>query len=172
METIPSRRSFLKTGLLGAAAIAAAGTGYLVLHPTPAPAPYVFDDAAKGVLSAIIPVLLAGALPPGAEAIKQAIARTQTAVHSLPLPTQKEVADLLNLMQLGPARRLLTGIEQDWSAAGQDAIRDFLQAWRTHRSPTLQTGYLALHDLVLGPWYGDESTWERIGYPGPIKELR
>lgn len=172
METIPSRRSFLKTGLLGAAAIAAAGTGYLVLHPTPAPAPCVFDDAAKSVFSAIIPVLLAGAMPSGTDAIPQAIARTQTAVNSLPLTTQKEIADLLKLMQLGPARRLLTGIERDWGAAGPEQIRDFLQAWRTHRSPTLQSGYLALHDLVLGPWYGDESTWERIGYPGPIKELR
>ena len=172
METIPSRRSFLKTGLLGAAAIAAAGTGYLVLHPAPAPAPYVFDDAAKSVLSAIIPVLLAGAMPQGAEAVAQALTRTQIAVNSLPLLTQKEIADLLNLMHLGAARRLLTGIERDWSTVGQEAIRDFLQAWRTHRSPTLQSGYLALHDLVLGPWYGDESTWERIGYPGPIKELR
>ncbi len=172
METIPGRRSFLKAGLLGTAAIAAAGTGYLALKPAAVPAKYVFDDAAKSVFAAIVPVLLAGALPAGGDAIAQAIARTQTAISSLPLHMQQEVGDLLKLLQLGPARRLLTGIEVDWSAAPQSKVQEFLQSWRTHRSPTLQSGYLALHDLVIGPWYGDESTWERIGYPGPIKELR
>ena len=101
METIPSRRSFLKTGLLGVAALAAAGTGYFVLHPTPAPAPYVFDDAAKGVLAAIIPVLLAGALPQGADAITQAIARTQRLLAHLGLA---ELFD--DVFHIQPARAL------------------------------------------------------------------
>jgi hypothetical protein len=28
-----------------------------------------------------------------------------------------------------------------------------------------------MHDLIIGAWYADPSTWEAIGYPGPIKEL-
>jgi hypothetical protein len=35
----------------------------------------------------------------------------------------------------------------------------------------LQTAYHALHDLVLGAWYADPSSWTAVGYPGPLKEL-
>jgi hypothetical protein len=30
-------------------------------------------------------------------------------------------------------------------------------------------GYQAMHDLVLGSWYADASSWDAIGYPGPTK---
>jgi hypothetical protein len=30
-------------------------------------------------------------------------------------------------------------------------------------------GYHALHDLVAGAYYADESTWAYTGYTGPIK---
>ena len=39
---------------------------------------------------------------------------------------------------------------------------------RFNRIAALQTVYLALHDLVLGPWYSDPATWHSIGYPGPL----
>ncbi|MEN9867992.1 MAG: hypothetical protein RL748_3582 [Pseudomonadota bacterium] len=167
------RRSFLKISLLGAAALAAVGTGYQLTHPDPGPAKYTLDDNAKMVLAAVIPVLLQGALvgDPTA-AIQQSMQRVQTAISSLPLLAQQEVADLFKLLALGPARRWLAGVDPEWREASHEQIHGFLQSWRVHRSPTLQTAYMALHDLVLGTWYGDESTWERIGYPGPIKELR
>jgi hypothetical protein len=50
-------------------------------------------------------------------------------------------------------------------------VADFLQSWRKHRLAMPQTAYLALHDLVLGSWYADPSSWAAIGYPGPRKEL-
>lgn len=175
MEALPSRvsprRSFLKTALLGVAALAAAGVTYNALRPPALPTPYIADDAAKALFMALIPVLLKGAMPSGPDAAQQAFARTQTAIATLPLSTQAEIGDLIKLLCLGPARRLLAGISEDWPQATPTQIEAFLQSWRFHRSPTLQTGYAALHDLVIGPWYGDESTWARIGYPGPIKEL-
>jgi hypothetical protein len=161
----------LKATLLGVAALAAAGTTYSLLRPPALPAKYIADDAAKALFMALIPVLLKGALPPGTDAPQQAFARTQAAIATLPLNTQAEIGDLIKLLCLGPARRLLVGISEDWTQATPAQIEAFLQSWRFHRSPTLQTGYAALHDLVIGPWYGDESTWARIGYPGPIKEL-
>jgi hypothetical protein len=175
METAGSRRSFFKIGLVGVAALAVIGGGYAVLHKDPGPGKYVLDDAAKQVFSALIPVILAGALPPEPQALQTAVqtalGRIQNAIGSLTLTSQQEVADLLKLLAAGPARRLLAGVDDDWHAAKPEQITAFLQKWRSHRSPTLQTGYQALHDLVIGPWYGDESTWAGIGYPGPIKEL-
>ncbi len=175
MENTGSRRSFLKMGLLGAVALAALGGGYAALKKDRGPDKYVMDEAAKQVFSALIPVLLAGALPAGPkaepQAVQQALAHIQNAIGSLTLTSQQELADLLKLLAAGPARRYLAGVEDDWPQAKPAQVAAFLQKWRSHRSPTLQSGYQALHDLVIGPWYADESNWAGIGYPGPIKEL-
>ena len=58
-----------------------------------------------------------------------------------------------------------------WSKAKREDVAAFLQSWRVHRLMMLQSAYHALHDLILGGWYADESTWAGIGYPGPNKEL-
>jgi hypothetical protein len=58
-----------------------------------------------------------------------------------------------------------------WSQATQEDVAAFLSHWRVHRLALLQSAYHALHDLVIGGWYADESTWESIGYPGPMRAL-
>jgi len=92
-------------------------------------------------------------------------------VLGLPLATQKEVQDLFGLLALGPARRLLAGVAGGWEQADPQQVAAFLTSWCTHSLQTLQVGYHALHDLIMGAWYADPSTWETIGYPGPMKEL-
>eukprot|EP01030_Chromulinospumella_sphaerica_P009081 gene9081-8893_t len=82
----------------------------------------------------------------------------------------KEVQDLFGLLALAPARRLLAGVSASWEQAEPAEVADFLQSWRSHRLAMLQTAYLALHDLVLGSWYADPSSWAAIGYPGPRKD--
>jgi hypothetical protein len=172
MET--SRRSFLKAGALGALALAAAGGIYRATH-APAPHRFVLDGEARAALDAIVPAILAGALPtdPGARAA--AITTTTAGVHhailGLPLATQKEVQDLFGLLALGPARRLLTGIADGWAGASAAQVSAFLQDWRLHRFALLRSAYQALHDLVLSAWYANPANWEAIGYPGPLKEL-
>lgn len=172
MET--SRRTFVKTGALAALALAAGGGIYRATHP-PALAPFVLDGEARAALHAIVPALLDGVLPgpgPAREAaIGAAIARVQQAILSLPPATQKEVQDLFGLLALWPARRLLTGVPGRWSEAGAAQVAAFLQDWRVHRLGLLRSAYGAMHDLVLGAWYADPSTWAAIGYPGPLPEL-
>lgn len=169
MASFLTRRSFLKTGLIGALALAAAGGIYRGVHRPASPEGFIFGEDAKAMLAAIIPVLLKDAVAP--TAIESAIDRVQQAVAGLPLIVQKEVQDLFALLALAPARRLLTGVRDDWPQAQPDEVADFLQRWRLHRVAMLQTAYHALHDLITGSWYADESTWPSIGYPGPMKEL-
>lgn len=168
------RRTFLKTGLLGALALALGGGIYRATRAQGAQ-PYALDPDARAALGAIVPALLADALPvePGARgaAVAAATQRVQAAIAGLPLAVQKEVQDLFGLLALGPARRFLAGVPAAWTQATPEQAAAFLQAWRTHRFTLLQTAYHALHDLVLGAWYADPSTWAAIGYPGPIKEL-
>jgi hypothetical protein len=172
MET--PRRSFLKVGPLAALALAAGGgTWHAVQASTPQR--FALDGEARAALEAIIPAIMAGALPPERTQRSAAIAATTLGVHQailgLPLATQKEIQDLFGLLALGPARRVLTGIADGWARASVDQVSAFLQDWRLSRVALLRTAYQALHDLVLGAWYASPGNWEAIGYPGPIKEL-
>jgi hypothetical protein len=169
-----SRRTFLKAGALAALALAAGGGIYRAMHPAP-PQRFVLGGEARAALDAIVPAMLAGALPTDPAQRSAAIAATTEGVHQailgLPLATQKEVQDLFGLLALGPARRLLTGIAGGWGEARVEQVTGFLQDWRLHRFGLLRLGYGAMHDLVFGAWYADPSNWAAIGYPGPIKEL-
>jgi len=170
-----NRRSFLKIGVVAALTLAAGGAIYRKLSPPPAPHPFALDGAAREVLNAILPVMLGPLLPVEAGARAQALAgaleRTHGAILGLPLSTQKEVQDLFGLLALAPARRFLAGISNGWEQAAPAEVAAFLDSWRYHRMAMLQTAYLALHDLILGPWYAAPSSWSAIGYPGPRKEL-
>ncbi len=172
MEIKSSRRTFLKVGIAGIVTLAAAGSLYRFTHASASAGKFILDGEAKAALGAIIPVMLAGTLPPTPQALQDATQRVQQAIGGLPLATQKEIQELFGLLALGPARRWLAGVPDQWSEAKPETVQAFLQSWRFHRLEMLQSAYHALHDLIIGPWYGDESTWESIGYPGPIKELR
>ncbi|MRX08914.1 hypothetical protein GJ697_13815 [Pseudoduganella sp. FT25W] len=170
-----SRRSFLKIGVIGACTLAAGGAVYRLVTPPASPQRFALEGGAQAVLTAVIPALLGPVLPDEAGARAAALAaasqRVTAAVRGLPLATQKEVQDLFGLLALGPARRLLAGVAGGWEQADPNQVAAFLGNWRLHRLQTLQIAYQALHDLVIGAWYADPSTWAAIGYPGPLKEL-
>lgn len=172
MET--KRRTFLKVGALGALALAAGGGIYRYIHPSPL-GRFVLDGEAKAAIDAIVPAMLAGALPDDPGARGAAVAATTVRVHQailgLPLAAQKEVQDLFGLLSLAPARRLLAGVSGGWAGASAEQVAVFLHDWRFHRLGMLQSAYHALHDLIIGSWYADPSSWAAIGYPGPMKEL-
>ena len=170
MSTSSSRRSFLKVGLLGTLALATAGGLYRMIRPADIPRSFTMDEAAKSVLMAVVPAMLKNAIS-SPEDVEVAIARVGDAIRGLPLVTQKEVQDLFALLALGPSRRLLAGIPDDWHLAKPEDVSAFLQDWRFSRIALFQGAYLGLHDLITGSWYSHESTWASIGYPGPIKEL-
>jgi hypothetical protein len=170
IEMALSRRGFLTTGVLGALALAAGGGIYRLAHP-PAPGRFVLDGEARAAIDAIVPAMLAGALPQGGAAVSRATEGVHRAILGLPLATQKEIQDLFGLLALAPARRFVAGVPVSWADASLEQVGAFLQGWRFHRFESLQVAYHALHDLVLGAWYADPSAWSAIGYPGPLREL-
>ncbi len=176
MENKPksSRRTFLKLGVVATVVVAAGGAIYRSLNPQQHEK-HVLDGEAKIALHAIVQAMLHNALPakgPEREAaVKQAISNVELAISGLPYHAQKEVANLFGLLSIGLARRLLTGVSSGWSEAQTQEVGAFLQNWRLHSSAIFQSGYHALHDLILGPYYGNPANWPSIGYPGPLKEL-
>lgn len=171
---MPTRRQFIKTGLVGAAVLAAA---YALRKPLDRfgkqtlVARFPLPEALREVVAAVAPVMLAGMIPASgperAAAIERAVRAVGVAVASLSAPAQREVAELFALLTLPPARIALARVRPPWSEAETTDVRAFLDAWRHSSLDLLKTGYLALHDLVLGAWYADPATWAAIGYPGP-----
>lgn len=158
------RRTLLKIGLAGTALLAAGGVAILAGR-----------DAGRdreAVLGAVAPVLLEGAIPAAGEARTAALRRTvagvSVAIAQLAPSAQEELAQLFALLGSAPGRRLLAGLADDWPHAPAAHVAAFLEDWRLHRLATLRAGYGALHDLVLGTWYADPSTWPDIGYGGPL----
>lgn len=168
-----SRRTFLKAGGLAALALAAGGAFYRARY-SGTPHRIALDGEARAALHAILPAILAGALPQDAgreAALTSTVDGVHQAILGLPPGTQKEVQDLFGLLALAPARRLLTGIAGGWEGAHIDEVSACLEDWRQHRLGLLRSAYHALHDLALGAWYAQPASWAAIGYPGPMKEL-
>jgi len=91
----------------------------------------------------------------------------RVAVSRLSPTSQAEVAQLLALLAATPTRVVLAGVRSPWPQASADEIKGFLESWRRSRLALLQSGYHALHDLMLGAWYADPANWTALGYTGP-----
>jgi len=170
-----TRRTFLLAGTAGAAALTVAWW----LRSTPertagtgADAPLAaLDPSAPAIVAAIVPVMLAGALPDDdaarAGALRESVTNVGRAIGGLPPAAQKEMAELFALLGLPATRVALAGIGTPWDEASPAAVAAFLERWRTSRFMLLRSAYDALHQLILAAWYGNESAWKAIGYPGP-----
>ena len=89
------------------------------------------------------------------------------AIAGLPPAVRAEVRQLFDLLNLGPARGVTTGIWQAWDAAPEASVTAFLTNWRTSSTMLFRSGYAAMHALINGGWYGQTVAWAATGYPGP-----
>jgi hypothetical protein len=171
---MPTRRQFIQTGLAGGALL---GLAYLFhdridrLGKRTLVDAFPLEGSLRLVVAAVVPVVLAGALPADGTARRAAVQKATdavaVAVSALSAPAQREIAELFALLAFAPTRIAVAGVVAPWPDATEDVVAAFLTGWRNSRVDLLKSGYLALHDLVLGAWYADPSAWDAIGYPGP-----
>lgn len=166
-----NRRRFLKAGLIGGAVLAAGGAWVVWRDVRDADTSSPTRDRIAEILGAIAPVLLAGALPANPAQRSKALADMTMGVKAViavfPPAVASEISDLFRLLDIRIARRLLTGVSASWHDADPADVKAFLDRWRWSRIALLQTGYFALHDLILGAWYANEPAWAAMRYPGP-----
>ncbi|MCU0897340.1 MAG: hypothetical protein MUC55_07550 [Burkholderiales bacterium] len=165
------RRTFLKTGVAGAALLAlAARVPAAAARAAESVSARGLSASDRAVVAAIVPVMLAGALPAEAETQRKAVATVvdgvSQAIAGMPPATRAELGELFMLLDLAPARRLLAGVSAPWPDASPQEIAAFLQKWRNSPLALLQSGYQALHDLIIASWYALPASWAAIRYPG------
>jgi hypothetical protein len=165
-----SRRTFIFVGVAGIAALAAAR-----YWPRRAPVRTeglsVLDADGADAVGAIVPVMLADALPTDAaeraRAIRDTVRNVDRAISGLSPRQIGEVGHLFALLALPPVRWSLTRSMRAWQDATPEEIDAFLARMRDSRIGLLRAAYDALHQLVFGAWYGDPRAWAAIGYGGP-----
>jgi hypothetical protein len=168
-----NRRTFFRVSAAGVILLGAGTLAYRTFAPqvhTKALPGAFLDANARAALAAIAPAVLGEVFPKESaarnKAISETVDRVDAAIRGLAPTAQKEVAELMMLLTLKPARWALTGIS-DWQPATPEQLSAFLTQWRTHRLGLLQVAYHALHDLIGGSHYSDPSAWVRTGYALP-----
>jgi hypothetical protein len=163
----PGRRRFLKAGL--------AGTLFLAMLPharrgAGSATAAGLSPEQRDVLRAIVPVMLAGAIPEGtqrSQAVGAVLDGVEVAVRALPPQLQAELGQLFSLLTFAPARVLVARVPSPWREADADSIVAFLDSWRTSWFTLLRSAYRALHELIMAGWYAQPASWVALGYPGP-----
>ena len=167
-----TRRTLLKAGVAGVAALVAARWLYTTVSAPPqtatSDAPLGTD--ARAILASIIPVILDGARPGGPDAAgarANALSGAAQAIAGLPPAVRREIDQLFALLAFAPTRCIVAGVWSPWPDASRESVAAFLGRWRDSRFALLRSAYDALHQIVLGAWYGNPRAWAAIGYPGP-----
>lgn len=169
-----ARRELLKVGLLGSLFLAGAGAIASLggcSAASPASGMRQVRESDLPLLRALIPVLLAGAVP--AARMPEAIERTLEGLdHSLDhlSPAMLELTlQLFDSLTLPVTRGPLSGVWGRWENASTQDVEAFLERWRNSSLGLLKTGHAALLQLVGMAWYGNPESWRHCGYPGPPK---
>lgn len=175
-RTSPRRRSLLKLGLLGSAALAVGG--YIATRLTDGspqarlPQAANLSPASQVLWLKVIEAVLDGMLPAEAAqrqaALDATLAGLDQGIGRLVPHTQAELKDLLGMLSLAPGRAVLTGRWGSWAAASVPEVQAWLTGLRGSSMQLRRLIFLTLHDLATSSYYALPQSWPGIGYRGPI----
>lgn len=164
------RRSVLKLGIASAVALSIAGGLAVLLRPGLHGG--TLTQAGRELFASIGRAILQGTLPIDtkheAQAVKGLVDRIDALTQALPPHVQAELSQLVGLLCTAAGRRGLAGLDTDWSLASVGQVQAALQSMRSSGLALRQQTYQALHEIVGGAYFSDNSTWSAVGYPGPV----
>jgi len=171
----PSRRSFLKKGLLGGALLALGGGGFLLTRKgaqVNMPSGLkVLNAAEYAVMWAIVQRFHpAHEGFPSADSINTTVAADGVMAQLEPV-TQDELKQLLMLFENALPNFLFGGRTTPFTQLGPKEQDEVLDEWRDSRLTLRRTGYRALRGIALAAYYGNPATWSAVGYPGPLQGI-
>ncbi len=174
------RRQFLKLGAASSAALTAVSVTATLSgcsEPLPLSPENGFQWQAlrpsdRVFLSAVAPVMLKGALPEDPKARKLAInnilTNTDAGIFKLGPHNAKQMKELFDLLNFGLSRGLTTGVWSNWDKASEQEIENFLNRWRESSLALFNLAYNGINKLLCATWYGQSTSWQQVGYPGPL----
>lgn len=166
------RRQLLKLGLLGGVVLATAG-GIATLSggsgSAAAPGFKQLRESHLPMLRALVPVVLAGALPGtrSQQATEATLHGLDDSLHHISPAMNRQSLQLFDVLSMDVTRGPLTGIWGSWENTSTEAVQAFLQRWENSRFALLQQGHSALTTGILLVWYSLPDSWAECGYPGP-----
>jgi hypothetical protein len=171
----PSRRRFLKRGLLGGALLLLGGALPIALRSTlsrgkPKRALKLLSEDEHAVFAAVAARLVPGdgAGPgwPTADALDCA-GKVDALMATVHPAVGSDFRQLLHLFESGLFGLVSSGSPRPFtrcSPAAQDAR---LEAWHRSRLALLRSGYQALRRLAHATYFSSPEVYALIGYPGP-----
>lgn len=157
------RRAFFKTGVVGALILGTSFSLKRSLSFSPALPEFSFLDRHDVFnLKTLSRSILKGSPLESEEDLVQVVKGVEVAILGLSKPVQDEIKELLFLFKWNPSRILIGFDPRD-----QDSSDKLIQKWRHHPLQLFRGAYGALCELINASYYGNPSSWESIGYPGP-----
>ena len=165
-----SRRQFLRVGAAAGAVLATAQW----LRPSfaaPQQGFRVLDATGAAMVRALVPVVLADALPAQAreQRVQETVEAFDRAVGALSPGVRNEVEQLFSFLSFGPTRVAMAGLWEPLERSSPDDLALFLARWRRSAFDIQRSAYQALTQLIQAAWYDNPASWDAIGYPGPPK---
>lgn len=168
------RRDFLRTGFWGAITLSTISFSSAALtgcaSAPPATGLRVLRESDLVVLRALMPVVLDGALPVDdtrEKVLSESLRLLDGLLEASSRAGQQQVRQLFDLLTFAPTRRVVAGLEHDWSRASSAEVGAFLDSWRGSRVSLLRSGYLALTQMITMNWYMQPRSWAAINYVPP-----
>lgn len=170
------RRSFLKLSAGGAASLALLGAGTQLAGCSQQSARVAkgyrwLTDADLPFIKVLIrgvagPALLAARTDAGT-LVDEAARRADLCLDALGAPAQKQLRQLLDLIQWSPFRRFAGGVSRPWSEASASDAQTLLVHFRDSRLSLLNGAYRALIKLGSIVYWSQPDTYDESHYPGP-----
>ena len=165
------RRTLLRLGLVGGAALTVAGATALWWSKRAPASVAPLNAQARNVLGAWALGVLDGALPADkrvvADMIDRHLDRVEAAVAAFSPTTRQELTQLLAILANPLGRRLLVGLAMPWESATVTDLQAGFDAMRRSRLTVRKQAFMALRDLTNASFYAEPGTWATLGYPGP-----
>lgn len=174
-----SRRSLLKTGMLGTAMLVGASAlaqlqGCASVTTTAASTstnnkPWkLLRPKDRAILGAVAPVALGNAFPQDRQAaLDTFLPQVDSFLFSTSTTNHAALHQLFDLLDLGVTRVLLTGAWGSWENLSDEQVNDFLNGWRDSSINQLRLGYAQLTQVLSLVWYAQPANIPTSIYPGP-----
>lgn len=170
-----NRRQFLRAGVLGSALLAggasvsslsgcssrqSAADGFLHLRP-----------ADIEMLTPLVPVLLAGALPNGDADVPRVLQRLDSLLES-PAPGSREALfQLYDVLQMGAFRWWVMDAWTHPAKLSSEQIDQGLGNWSRKQNSFARLAFNGLSQPLMLAWYTDPDIAKSTGYPGPPRKV-